>query len=189
MKKGLLIIDVQNDFCTGSLAVPRALEIFPIIAQYFAHKNTDHAIFGVEKIVATADWHPLGHSSFSIWPPHCVADTFGAQLHSLLPLNKIDYILHKGTQVHQDSYSAFIENDQKTHTGLLEKIQPWGIDQWVLVGLATDFCVQATALDAVRLGLKVQIDARACRPVHANPVALEALYNQLRAAGVGLIFD
>ena len=203
--KGLLIVDVQNDFCkNGALEVPHAEEILPFIIDYCDDKTIDY-------IIATSDWHPEKHISFAsthqkkvfeiinlrahglrdgeqmLWPDHCVANTWGAALHSLLPLSKIDLIFQKGQNKERDSYSAFLENDGITSTGLIEKIQILGIKDWIIVGLATDYCVKATALDAVKLGLNITIDLRACRSVNTNKKFLAELYQEFREKGIILI--
>ena len=166
MNLGLLLIDIQNDFISGSLKVPKAEEIFIELEQYF--QNPD-----LKYVVATKDFHPKNHCSFKLWPEHCVANTFGSELHEQLKTHNIDLIINKGINPQQDSYSAFFENDGVTSTGLLEKINNLKIDQWILAGLATDFCVKATALDALKLNLNIVVDLKACRAVDPNFKATE----------------
>jgi len=188
--KGLLIVDVQNDFCAGgALAVPHAEEIFPIISDYLTHK-TEHQI---AYVIATMDLHPTNHISFAtthqkvvgeristdygtqiLWPVHCVVGTWGSELHRAILSDKIDLVFKKGQHAQRESYSAFLEADGSS-TGLFEKIKNINLQEWIIVGLATDYCVQATALDAARLGLKIHIDLRACRAVNQEKNELEKL--------------
>lgn len=184
-KKGLIIVDVQNDFCTGgALAVPFAEEIFPVILKYLKDPSIGY-------IIATGDLHPKDHVSFGIWPAHCVDGSVGAALHPILPLSDIDLIFYKGQNTQRDSYSAFFENDGVTSTGLIEKIRACdrsrNIQDWIIVGLATDYCVKETALDAVKLGLQVTIDLQGCRSINRDPKFLEELYAFFREKGIGLI--
>ena len=180
-KKGLIIVDVQNDFCMGgALAVPFAEEIFPIILNYFQDPS-------IKYIIATGDLHPSNHISFGLWPAHCIKGSLGAELHPVLPRSKIDLIFYKGQDAQQDSYSAFVENDGLTSTGLIEKILPLDIQDWIIVGLATDYCVKSTALDAVKLGLQITIDLKACRSINRDPKFSDALHAQFKEKGIVLI--
>jgi nicotinamidase/pyrazinamidase len=184
-KKGLIIVDVQNDFCVGgALPVPFAEEILPVILKYFKDPNIGY-------IIATGDLHPLNHDSFGLWPAHCVEGTSGAELHPDLPSSEIDLIFYKGRDLQRDSYSAFIENDRVTSTGLIEKIQSSDrsrdIQDWIILGLATDYCVKETAIDAVKLGLKVTIDLQGSRSINRDPKFLAQLYAFFRENGVVLI--
>ena len=173
----LLVIDVQNDFCPGgSLAVADWDAVLgPIrrIAPRFEH------------IVLTQDWHPAGHSSFAsahpgkipfetievnygmqtLWPDHCVQGSQGAEFHADLHLTHAELILRKGFRAQIDSYSAFFENDRETPTGLGGYLEERGLTRVFLVGLAYDFCVGYSALDARRLGLEAVILGNACRAI------------------------
>lgn len=173
----LLIIDVQNDFCPGgALAVPRGDEVVPVInalVRQFAH------------IVLTQDWHPRGHVSFAsshpgkkpletlqvgygaqvLWPDHCVAGTCGAEFHPALAANGAGLILRKGFRTALDSYSAFFENDRRTPTGLAGYLRERGMKRLFLTGLATDFCVLYSALDARREGFEVFVVEDAVRAI------------------------
>lgn len=179
MKKGVLLIDLQNDFFpSGALGVSGAQEIWPYVFAYLNEENY---------VIATQDTHPKNHISFAsrhqklpftmleidrqtqeLWPDHCIKGTEGWALHDLLKNKKIDLIFEKGNHSEKDSYSAFFENDKKTSTGLWEQIEKLKIKNWTILGLATDFCVQFTALDAVRLGLDVTVDLRGCRAVNCE---------------------
>jgi nicotinamidase/pyrazinamidase len=176
-KDALLVIDVQNDFCPGgALAVPQGDEVVgPIneLMEAFAH------------VILTQDWHPAGHASFAstypgkkpydvvrldygdqvLWPDHCVPGTRGADFHPSLRTERATLILRKGWNPKIDSYSAFFENDRKTATGLEGYLKARGIRRLFLAGLATDFCVAYSALDAVRLGFEVVVLLEACRGI------------------------
>jgi nicotinamidase/pyrazinamidase len=193
----LVVIDVQNDFCPGgALAVPDGDAVVPVInrlAPHFAH------------IVMTQDWHPPGHLSFAsshagrkpfettraaygpqvLWPDHCVQGTRGAAFHDRLALGRCELILRKGFRREIDSYSAFFENDRTTPTGLGGYLAERGLRRLWLVGLATDFCVHYSAVDARRLGLEVTVLTDACRAIDLDG-SLAAALEAMRAAGVSL---
>ena len=176
-KKALLIIDVQNDFCPGgALAVNDGDKIIKII-------NRISSKF--DRVIATQDWHPKDHISFAkvhgkkigeiikingleqnLWPDHCVKNTRGSELHKNLELTNIDLILKKGTNKDMDSYSAFFENDKKTSTGLEYYLKGLGITDVYLTGLATDYCVFYSALDAINCGFKTYLILDATRGVN-----------------------
>ena len=196
MTKALIIIDVQNDFCPGgALAVSGGDEIVPVINRMMAD---------FDAVILTQDWHPKGHSSFAsshdgkapfdtttmpygsqvLWPEHCIQGTEGAAFHSGLQTNA-DMIIRKGYRPQIDSYSAFYENDQVTPTGLKGYLNDRGITDLTIVGLATDFCVAFSALDAVRLGFKVKVELSACRAINMDGSLKVALGN-MKDAGVAL---
>lgn len=190
----LIVVDVQNDFCPGgALAVPRGDEVIaPIVraAERFEH------------VVLTQDWHPRGHGSFAVshegrkpletvempygeqvlWPEHCVQGTWGAELHSALALPQAELILRKGFRAEVDSYSAFYENDKATETGLAGYLRERGLRRAFFAGLAYDFCVGFSALDARRLGLDAVVLREACRAIDVEGSA-EAMEKRLREAG------
>ena len=194
----LLVIDVQNDFCPGgALAVPHADEVVaPILrlAPLFPH------------IILTQDWHPADHASFAtahpgknpfasirlpygpqtLWPPHCVQGTKGAEFHPRLLLPQAELILRKGFRKHVDSYSAFFENDHATPTGLAAYLRERNLGRLFLCGLAYDFCVGYSALDARRLGFSANVLHDACRAIDVNGSAA-AMDAQLAAAGIAVI--
>ena len=176
-KDVLLVIDVQNDFCPGgSLAVADGDAVLGPIRRVAAR---------FEHIVLTQDWHPAGHSSFAsahpgkipfetievnygmqtLWPDHCVQGSKGAELHPVLELTHAELILRKGFRKEIDSYSAFFENDRETPTGLGGYLEERGLTRVFLAGLAYDFCVGYSALDARRLGLEAVILRDACRAI------------------------
>jgi len=194
----LIVIDVQNDFCPGgALAVADGDAIVPAV-------NTLIAQF--EHVVLTQDWHPAGHLSFAsthpghqpyqritlpygeqtLWPDHCIAGQWGAQFHPALHTDKAALILRKGRHPGIDSYSAFFENDRTTTTGLSAYLRECGIDTLTFCGLATDFCVAWSALDAVRLGFKARVALTACRGIDLDGSLASALQN-LRAQDVDVI--
>ena len=196
--QALLVIDMQNDFCPGgALAVARGDEIIPRI-------NALLAEYAVK--VLTQDWHPLGHASFAanhpgaapfstipmpygaqvLWPSHCVQGTDGAAFHPGLNTDAADLVLRKGFRAAIDSYSAFFDNDRATPTGLEGYLRARGVRDLVLVGLATDFCVAWSALDAARLGFSVTVLEGACRAIDLNG-SLAAARDQMVAAGVRLV--
>lgn len=195
----LLVIDVQNDFCSGgALAVPAADEVIaPInrLAERFEH------------IVLTQDWHPADHHSFAsqhpghqpfetvtlgygkqtLWPEHCVQGSPGAEFHPQLALTaRAELILRKGYRRSIDSYSAFYENDRSTPTGLCGYLRERGIRRLFLAGLATDYCVLYSALDAHRAGFQTVLLAEACRGLDIEGSVAKALA-AMRAAGVEVL--
>ena len=193
----LIVIDVQTDFCPGgALAVAEGDAIIPAI-------NAMMPGFGI--VVLTQDWHPATHSSFAanhpgaepfsvadmpygpqvLWPTHCVQGTQGAEFHPALNTAPADMILRKGFRPGIDSYSAFFENDRTTPTGLEGYLRERGASRLVLAGLATDFCVAYSALDAARLGFAVTVRLDACRAIDLDGSLADALA-RMRAAGVTL---
>jgi len=173
---GLLVIDVQNDFCpNGALAVTDGDAIVAGI---------NAAMPRFDAVILTQDWHPAGHSSFAsshdaapmsvtempygpqvLWPDHCIQGSEGAAFHPELKVTRADMIVRKGYNSAIDSYSAFFENDHKTPTGLHGYLQTRGITQLTLVGLATDFCIHYSAVDAARLGFDVTVNLDLCRAI------------------------
>tara|TARA_B100001765_G_C19473328_1_gene325149 strand:- start:638 stop:1240 length:603 start_codon:yes stop_codon:yes gene_type:complete len=197
MTRALIVIDVQNDFCPGgALAVAEGDSVVPRINAMMAEAGT---------VVLTQDWHPAGHGSFAsshegkapmetitlpygeqvLWPDHCVQGSTGAAFHPGLRTDPADLILRKGTNPAIDSYSAFFENDRSTPTGLDGWLRTRGITTVTLAGLATDFCVQFSALDAARLGFETEVALDACRGIDLNG-SMEAALTAMRGAGVTL---
>jgi nicotinamidase/pyrazinamidase len=175
MARALLIIDFQNDFTPGgALAVSDGDTIAPKINALAASGDYD-------LVIATRDWHPADHGSFEpqggIWPVHCVAGTQGAQLHPDLDRTRIDIVVDKGQAVDTNGYSGFEGTD------LEEILRERGITQVTVVGLATDYCVKNTALDALKAGFQVTVDSTAARGVDVQPGDSEAALEEVRAAG------
>ena len=193
----LIVIDVQNDFCPGgALAVAGGDEIVaPINAM----------MDDFDAVVLTQDWHPSGHSSFAsqhpgkapfdltqmpygpqvLWPDHCVQGSDGAAFHPGLNTDRADLVIRKGFRPGIDSYSAFFENDRTTPTGLEGYLRTRGISQLTLVGLATDFCVNFSAVDAAGLGFDVSVLQSACRGIDLDG-SLAAALSGMEEAGVTL---
>lgn len=194
-KSVLLVVDVQNDFCpNGALAVPGGDEVVPVVnclSRQFPH------------VILTQDWHCEGHLSFAsshpgkkplervelpygeqiLWPDHCVRGTPGAEFHPELDGTPCELVIRKGYHREIDSYSAFFENDRRTPTGLAGYLRERGLRRLFLAGLATDFCVAYTALDARRLGFEVTVIEAACRGIDVQG-SLAAAWKQMAGAGV-----
>jgi nicotinamidase/pyrazinamidase len=176
MGRALVIVDFQNDFTPphGALAVPDGDAIADRV-----HELARSGEFDL--VVATRDWHPPDHGSFAErggpWPVHCVADTPGAQLHPGLDASRVDVIVDKGQDPDTEGYSGF------QGTRLEELLRERGIDQVTVVGLATDYCVKNTALDALRAGFQVTVDTDAVRGVEVQPGDSERALDELREAG------
>jgi nicotinamidase/pyrazinamidase len=191
----LLVVDVQNDFMPGgALAVPRGDEVVPVINRLAAR---------FENVVLTQDWHPRGHASFAsshpgkkpfetielpygkqvLWPDHCVQGTAGAAFHSDLDVMKPQLVIRKGHHRDIDSYSGFVEADRKTSTGLAGYLRERGIKKLYVCGLATDFCVAWTALDARAAGFDTTVIEDACRAIDLDG-SLARAWQDLAAAGV-----
>lgn len=195
--RALIIIDMQNDFCPGgALAVTGGNEIVSPINQIMDE---------FDAIILTQDWHPAGHSSFAsshdasafssiemsygkqiLWPDHCVQGTKGGQFHFGLNTKNADLILRKGYNPLIDSYSAFFENDHKTPTGLAGYLKTRKIKDLTFVGLATDYCVAYSALDAARLGYEVSIRTELCRAIDMEGT-LEIALRDMKLKRVNLI--
>ncbi|QPC86133.1 bifunctional nicotinamidase/pyrazinamidase [Mesorhizobium sp. NBSH29] len=194
----LVVIDVQNDFCPGgALAVAGGDAVVPLI-------NALEREF--EHVILTQDWHPPHHSSFAsthpgksafetidkpyglqtLWPDHCVQGSAGAAFHPNLSRTRAELIVRKGFRSEIDSYSAFFENDHVTPTGLGGYLAERGIRDITLVGLATDFCVAFSALDAGRLGLNVTVRLEACRAIDLDG-SLDVMLGKMRDADVMLV--
>ena len=170
----VVVVDVQRDFCPGgALAVPRGDEVVPVLARWLTLED-------VFKVL-TRDWHPPDHGSFTdqggIWPVHCVQGTDGAELHPALDRGPLDAIVDKGQDPGTEGYSAF------DATSLAETLRARGVDGVTVVGLATDYCVKNTALDALREGFAVRIDRGGVRGVDVEPGDSERALDELAAAG------
>ncbi|MGX9430334.1 MULTISPECIES: bifunctional nicotinamidase/pyrazinamidase [Bradyrhizobium] len=196
----LLIIDVQNDFCPGgALAVANGDAVVPVVNRL--SERFDH-------VVLTQDWHPLGHSSFAtshqssapfetitmpygpqtLWPDHCVQGTTGAAFHPQLSTDRAELVIRKGFRSAIDSYSAFHENDRTTPTGLAGYLRERGLKRIFMAGLATDYCVHYSALDARRLGFETVVVESGCRAIDLSG-SLAAAHAAMAAAGVQVVSD
>lgn len=196
-RTAFVVIDIQNDFCPhGALAVTGGDEILPQINRMIG----EHA-----HVLLTQDWHPADHSSFAsqhpgkapfetvelsygaqtLWPDHCVQGTEGAAFHPDLEWHKAELVIRKGFHRGIDSYSAFFENDRRTPTGLGGYLKERGFTDVVLAGLATDFCVAYSALDAVRLGFRAEVVLAASRAIDLDG-SLDLMLARMAEAGVKL---
>ena len=181
-KKALLIVDVQNDFCPGgALAVPEGDKIVPILNKYIK-------IFSEKKwpIFASRDWHPKESKHFKqfggLWPEHCIQNTRGARLHPDLRLPKETIVLSKGIDPDKDGYSAFEAVDSKG-TDFFELLKSSGIDELFVGGLATDYCVKTTVLDALKSGLKVKLLIDGIKGVNIKPKDSEQAIEEMVRGG------
>ena len=198
MTRALIVIDVQNDFCPGgALAVAEGDRIVPGINALMADYDA---------VILTQDWHPAGHSSFAsshpgkapmemtdmpygpqvLWPDHCVQGSHGAAFHADLATDPADLVIRKGYNPAIDSYSAFFENDHTTPTGLEGYLRSRGITTLTMVGLATDFCVNFSAVDAAKLGFDVTVDTALCRGIDLDG-SLAASLEGMKQAGVKVV--
>ena len=191
----LIIVDIQNDFCSGgALAVPDAEGILPIV---------NGLIRDFQHVIVTQDWHPPSHVSFAsshpghlafsritlpdgdqvLWPDHCVAGTHGAAFHPGLQIPAGATVVRKGVNLNLDSYSAFFENDRHTPVGLNDVLRKTQAGEITLAGLATDYCVLHTALDARALGYEVTVIESGCRGIDLNGTVADA-WVRMESAGV-----
>jgi nicotinamidase/pyrazinamidase len=196
MTAALVLVDLQYDFCPGgALAVADGDATIAIA-------NREMPRFGT--VVATQDWHPRDHQSFAashagktpyevidlhglsqvLWPVHCVQGTHGAELHAGLDRARITHVSRKGTDPQIDSYSGFFDNGKRKATGLAEWLRARGVTDLTVLGLATDYCVKFTALDARALGFGVTLIAAGCRAVNLAPGDGDKAIADMRAAGV-----
>jgi nicotinamidase/pyrazinamidase len=194
----LIVVDVQNDFCPGgALAVPNGDEVVPVINRLA--RRFDH-------VVLTQDWHPPGHASFAsahpgkapfesvrlaygeqtLWPDHCVQNTAGAAFHRDLDIPRAQLVIRKGFHAGIDSYSAFRENDRRTPTGLAGYLRERGFRRVTLCGLATDYCVGFSAIDARATGFETAVMLDACRGIDLDG-SLARMITAMREAGVSFL--
>jgi len=199
MNKALILVDIQNDFCPGgSLAVNDGDKIIPIV---------NSIMNKFENIIATQDWHPINHISFAsnnegknvgdliqlngitqvMWPNHCVQDTKGAEFVDTLNISKITKIFQKGTNKNVDSYSGFFDNDHQSETGLSDYLKSQNINEIYVTGLATDYCVKYTVLDALNLGFKTNLIIDAVKGVNLNHDDVENAIKEMEKAGAKII--
>jgi nicotinamidase/pyrazinamidase len=195
----LIIVDLQNDFLPGgALAVPRGDEVIPLA-------NELQSKFDL--VLATKDWHPPDHGSFAanhpgkkpgdrilldgieqiLWPVHCVQNTRGAEFASSFDTSRIARVFHKGTERNIDSYSTFFDNAHRRHTGLAHYLQKHGIKDIYLMGLALDYCVKYSALDARQLGFNTHIILDGCRGIELTPGDIERAIEEMKRAGAKIL--
>lgn len=197
----LLLIDLQNDFMPGGpLAVPGGDEVIPVanrLGTRFQH------------VLCSQDWHPRNHGSFAsqhtgrepgeivdlggvqqiLWPDHCIQDTRGADFHRDLDRGLLNTVFRKGVDRGLDSYSAFFDNDHRRSTGLGEHLRSIGVESVWLMGLATEYCVKFSALDAVGLGFHTTVIPDGCRGIDLAPGDIDRAWQELRDAGVKLVAE
>jgi nicotinamidase/pyrazinamidase len=198
MKTALILVDIQNDFCPGgALAVREGDAIIPLVNRLMGR---------FDLVVATQDWHPAGHGSFGsaqgkpvgtmgelgglpqvMWPDHCVQGTPGAAFHPALDTEPIARVFQKGTDPGIDSYSGFFDNGRQKATGLGDYLLAEGVGDVYVVGLATDYCVKYTALDAQSLGFRTFLLEDAARGVELAPGDVARAIAELKEAGVGVL--
>jgi len=196
--QALILVDIQNDFLpTGALPVPAGDEVVHVANRLMPEYDL---------VVATQDWHPANHGSFAanhtnkepgevielaglsqiLWPIHCVQDSPGADFAEQLHTNNIDKIFTKGTDATIDSYSGFFDNGHRKATGLGDYLKEKDVSHVTVIGLATDYCVKFTALDAVQLGFDVTLIEEGCRGVNLQPNDVADALNEMEAAGVNV---
>jgi len=196
--RALLIVDIQNDFLPGgSLGVPHGEEIIPLL-------NELQQKFSC--IVATKDWHPPHHISFAsshgkkvgevievngrrqeLWPDHCIQGTRGAEFASLLQTEKIEKVIFKGIHPHIDSYSTFFDNAHLRSTGLEEYLRQRGVNAIYIAGLATEYCIKYSVLDAQQLGFNIHVVIDACRGIEIHRGDIERALQEMRDVGAELV--
>ncbi|MBP9791966.1 MAG: bifunctional nicotinamidase/pyrazinamidase [Rickettsiales bacterium] len=197
--KTLIIVDVQNDFLPGgSLAVPNGNEIISII---------NGLIPKYDLVIATKDYHPRDHKSFAsqhknykpgdtvilngirqiLWPDHCIQNTYGSDIAKSLNSSNVDHIIYKGTNKEIDSYSAFFDNNHQNTTGLHEYLQNKKIQNLDIVGLATDYCVKYTVLDALELEYNVRVITSACKGIDLTPGDIKKSLEEMKTKGAIII--
>jgi len=194
----LILVDLQNDFVEGgALAVPDGRAVV---------ETANRLMADFDLVVATQDWHPADHQSFAsqhqgfsigqqfvlngqpqtAWPDHCIQNSFGAELVSNLEANRISKIVRKGMDKSIDSYSGFFDNGHQKSTGLAEFLRSEGVDRVAVMGLATDYCVRFTALDAVQEGFETTLILDGCRGVELQPGDIAKAIEELKQAGVAV---
>ena len=194
--QALLLVDIQNDFLPGgALAVPAGDEVIPI---------ANHLMASFEIVVATQDWHPAGHGSFAtshlghevgeviklegleqfLWPEHCIQGTHGAAFADALDTQRLTRVFTKGSNPTIDSYSGFFDNARRHSTGLSEFLREHDVDTLYIAGLATDYCVKATALDAQEQSFHTIVVSDGCRGVEIQPGDIDRAMAEMQAAGI-----
>lgn len=199
MTRALILVDLQNDFVApGALPVPGGAEVVEMANRLMPEYDW---------VVATQDWHPSDHLSFAsqhpglkvgslfeldglpqvAWPDHCIQETYGAALLSTLQIDQIDHVVRKGTDRRIDSYSGFFDNGHRQATGLDGWLKTHGVDEVSIMGLATDYCVRFTALDAQQLGYRTTLLLDGCRGVDLKAGDVQAAVEEMRAAGISIL--
>lgn len=195
----LILVDLQNDFMPGgALEVKEGFDLLPAVNRLLK--------MPFDLVIATKDWHPANHGSFAsthgkkvgevieldgipqiLWPVHCVQGTKGAEFHSGWDSAKIDKEFHKGTEKNIDSYSTFFDNGNRKNTGLADFLRDNKIKRLFLAGLATDYCVKYSVLDAVRLGFETYVVPEGCRGVNLHPLDAQTALEEMKKMGAHLV--
>ena len=201
-QQALILIDLQNDFCPGgALAVNEGDDVIAVANHYAAEFHQRG-----QPVVATLDWHPASHGSFASnageapwslgeleglpqvwWPDHCIQNSFGAALHAALEQRYLSAQVYKGQQSQIDSYSAFYDNGHRCQTGLDSWLKARGITALTIMGLATDYCVKYSVLDALELGYSVTVITAGCRGVELSPGDSQQALNEMAAKGAVIL--
>ena len=197
--RALILVDIQNDFLSGgALAVPNGDDVVPVANRLMPE---------YELVVATQDWHPAGHKSFAsqhdgysvgdvigldgveqvLWPDHCVQGSRGAEFAAELNTDDVDHVVQKGTDPSIDSYSGFFDNDHKKSTGMGDYLKQRGVTAVDVMGLATDYCVKFTAMDALELGFDVRLLAEGVRGVELTPGDCDLAIKQMKETGIRVV--
>jgi nicotinamidase/pyrazinamidase len=197
--KALIIVDLQNDFIPGgALPVPRGDEVIPLANELQR---------GFDLVVATQDWHPPDHGSFApnhpgkkpgdriildgieqiLWPVHCVQNTHGAEFAPSFDTSRLANVFHKGIERNIDSYSTFFDNAHRRHTGLAHYLENRGIKEIYLMGLALDYCVKYSALDARHLGLNTHVIVDGCRGIELEPGDINRALDEMKRVGTTIL--
>ena len=195
----LIIVDLQNDFLPGgALPVPHGDEVI-LLANELQRR--------FDLVVATKDWHPPNHGSFAanhrgkkpgdrimldgieqiLWPVHCIQNTDGSEFASSFDTNRVAHIFHKGINPQIDSYSTFFDNAHRRHTGLAHYLEKRGVKNFYLMGLALDYCVKYSTLDARQLGLKTHVIVDGCRGIELEPGDISRALDEMKRAGAVLL--
>lgn len=197
--KTLLLVDLQNDFLPGgALAVPEGDQVVPVANRLMPH---------FDLVIASQDWHPPNHGSFAsqhpghqvgdvieldgleqiLWPDHCVQGTPGAEFAPGLHTDRIEHVFCKGVDPRIDSYSALFDNAHRRSTGVDQYLRQRGVDRLHIMGLATDYCVKFTVLDALKCGLHVRVIADGCRGIERQPGDIDRALDAMRKAGAEVV--
>ena len=195
----LILVDLQNDFLPGgALPVPHGDKVIPLANELQRR---------FDLVVATKDWHPPDHGSFAanhpgkkpgdriildgieqiLWPVHCVQNTHGAEFATAFDTSRVAHVFHKGTDPMIDSYSTFFDNAHRRHTGLAHYLEKRGVKNIYLMGLALDYCVKYSALDARQLGLKTHVIVDGCRGIELEPGDISRALDEMKRAGAVLL--
>ncbi len=199
--RALILVDLQNDFVApGALPVPDGASVVDVANRIMSN---------FENVIATQDWHPANHQSFAsqhtglkigdvfeldglaqiAWPDHCIQGTYGADFLSSLHRDQVDHVVRKGTDATIDSYSGFFDNGHRHETGLRSYLHQHGIQDVFIMGLATDYCVRFTALDAIELGFQTHLILKGCRGVDLHPGDVARAIDEMATRGVHILDD